>query len=254
MLTGVIHPHSGGSYPGISRDHNSMAKKFTKKRSAKKAFSKSKRGYSKKVRLSVPKSIVSTGIGFPKKLLMTHKYQETFQLTNTAGVFNSYFFSANGLFDPNSTGTGHQPMYYDQLVALYNHYVVVGAKCVFKFTPTGVTTQSIRACCTLEDQGSLSATSLDMLGENTQARGQFFLPAGNNVAGRRTLKYSAKKMFGKSIMANSNLRGSASTNPSEGAFFCFASQGDGVASTGLNVIAEITYSTVWFELRDVVGS
>lgn len=37
-------------------------------------------------------------------------------------------FSANGLFDPDITGTGHQPRGYDQLMTLYKKYVVTGVK------------------------------------------------------------------------------------------------------------------------------
>lgn len=37
-------------------------------------------------------------------------------------------FAANGLFDPDITGAGHQPRGYDQLMALYKKYVVTGVK------------------------------------------------------------------------------------------------------------------------------
>ena len=41
-------------------------------------------------------------------------------------------FRLNSLFDPNLTGTGHQPKGFDQLAALYNRYRVY--KCEYKIT------------------------------------------------------------------------------------------------------------------------
>ena len=46
------------------------------------------------------------------------------------GIPASYVFSANGLYDPNITGIGHQPRGFDQLMALYDHYVVIGVRAI----------------------------------------------------------------------------------------------------------------------------
>jgi len=49
------------------------------------------------------------------------KYMETIA---TDGSFRDYVWLLNGLFDPNFTGSGHQPLGYDQLAVLYNRYRV----------------------------------------------------------------------------------------------------------------------------------
>lgn len=43
-----------------------------------------------------------------------------------AGIAASYVFSFNSLFDPNLTGAGHQPAGFDQLMAIYEQYLVYG--------------------------------------------------------------------------------------------------------------------------------
>jgi len=39
-----------------------------------------------------------------------------------------YVFSANGLYDPDITSTGHQPLGFDQLMTFYNYYVVLRSR------------------------------------------------------------------------------------------------------------------------------
>lgn len=45
-----------------------------------------------------------------------------------SGVCGTYVFAANGLYDPDITGTGHQPIGFDQMMFFYYHYTVVRTK------------------------------------------------------------------------------------------------------------------------------
>lgn len=57
---------------------------------------------------------VSLGLGFPKIVKMTHRYFENATLVTSAGGTPAFQrFRANGMYDPNQTGTGHQPMFYE---------------------------------------------------------------------------------------------------------------------------------------------
>lgn len=44
------------------------------------------------------------------------------------GLASTHVFSANGLFDTDITGVGHQPSGFDQLMTFYDHYTVTHAK------------------------------------------------------------------------------------------------------------------------------
>lgn len=71
---------------------------------------------------------------FPENLWTEVVYSDQFSLTCTAGVPQSYTFTMNGLYDPNITGTGSQPRYFDTLCganntsAPYRAYVVKASK------------------------------------------------------------------------------------------------------------------------------
>ena len=55
-------------------------------------------------------------------------YEAGINVTATTGLAGNHFFSANGCFDPNVTGTGHQPMGFDQMMLFYEQYTVVRSK------------------------------------------------------------------------------------------------------------------------------
>lgn len=55
----------------------------------------------------------------------THmKYAEQSVFIVPAAVSGAYVYAGNDIFDPNVTGTGHQPMGFDQLMALYKRFRV----------------------------------------------------------------------------------------------------------------------------------
>lgn len=74
--------------------------------------------------------------GFPTTLRTKLKYHEAIALSSVAGTVSGNVFRAEALFDPNETGTGHQPMFFDSFAAVYNRYVVRGARIKVTFNPT----------------------------------------------------------------------------------------------------------------------
>lgn len=64
------------------------------------------------------------------------RYCDHVALNPAVGYSGDYVYRANDLYDPNLTGTGHQPYGFDQLMAMYEHFTVVGSKITVNFVNT----------------------------------------------------------------------------------------------------------------------
>jgi len=102
---------------------------------------------------------IKTGLNpIPQRYLCKLKYCSSVT-TNNSG---QYVFNLNSLFDPDLTGTGHQPYGYDQLAVLYNRYRVIGtswhvtclkqsAAVVLAALPANETTSAIITCSEMRE-------------------------------------------------------------------------------------------------------
>lgn len=69
------------------------------------------------------------GTGFPDRITTKLKYCDTISLAAGTGPAQ-YVIRGNSCFDPNSTGGGHQPLFFDQWIAVYEKYRVIGSSIV----------------------------------------------------------------------------------------------------------------------------
>lgn len=76
--------------------------------------------------------------GFPDRLRTKLQYQDVIQLAASAGSPALWQFRMNSLQDPDYTGVGHQPQWYDQLSAVYSYYRVMGSKITCTFIPNNI--------------------------------------------------------------------------------------------------------------------
>lgn len=80
---------------------------------------------------TIPNQLYSTT--FPREMKVTMVYFELQNFTGTTGVANDRVYSLNNLFDPNTTGVGHQPQGYDQWETFYNRYRVDATEAHMEF-------------------------------------------------------------------------------------------------------------------------
>jgi len=77
---------------------------------------------------------------FPTRMVVTLRYCETISLTSALTNIANFNFCCNSIYDPNLTGTGHQPYGHDTYASIYNQYTVLSSK--IKVSPTRATSAS----------------------------------------------------------------------------------------------------------------
>lgn len=194
---------------------------------------------------------VQTGLGFPRRIVKTLRYAELVSITSTTGILQTYRFSANGLFDPNITGTGHQPLYFDQVMSLYNQYTVIGSKIECRIVPSSANTSPVAVILMLDDDTTLTPTDITGVQEQSQANRLKIVHVSEANPIVLTKKFSTKKNFGGSILANTNLTGTPASNPIEQMYFDICAQTIGGNTASVSVEVLITYIAVFNELKDV---
>lgn len=197
--------------------------------------------------------MVTFGRGLPMKCKVVHRYCETIQLSSTLGVPVVYRFSANSLFKPNHTATGHQPLYFDQFTTLYDHYVVVASKikvvCVANSTLSGNISMIID-----DDTTTTSSVTPEYFFEQSSGqRPKILGPSLEPIA--LNARWNARKTFGGTVLSNTELQGTASTSPSEQSYYTIIYKTlDGITTSSCFVTVEIEYTSIWKELRDIASS
>ena len=192
---------------------------------------------------------------FPPKLYNTLRYSEQV-IINTSDSLNgcgSYLFQANNLYDPNYTGTGHQPLYYDQLTGIYNHWTVISSKMTIVVQRVSNPVQ-VQCVLLLDDDASLgTSNNINLL---TERAGAVFGAAdpGNGLLLTLSKTWSARKWFGANPLDNDNLQGTVSAGPSEGVYYGFMVQD--LTGTSQSVACHVTmeFNVIWDELASVASS
>jgi len=102
----------------------------------------------------IPRSIIGSNLTFlPKKRKFTFNYSDTIAVTTLAvGTYQGHNFNGNGLYDPDDTGTGHQPRGFDQIKTLYRTYKVKASS--IRVRVVGIATGAGVFCGLLADPSS----------------------------------------------------------------------------------------------------
>jgi len=188
----------------------------------------------------------------PKQLYSRLKYAEQVTFTlNTSGL-GSYIFSANGLYDPNITGTGHQPMYFDQLMTLYNHYTVTGSK--IKVTPlNSAALPTIWSLFKDDDAAILTTIPATAVERPDSVTTTEYLTVQPGRPMWQT--FDARATFGGDPLATDSLQGNVGANPTEQTYFAiYCNGGINAALQGVDALVEIWYDVNFDELTSIASS
>lgn len=200
-----------------------------------------------------PLNHVNLGLGFPKQLTLKHKYRDIFSATSTAGSLATQLYVCNGLFAPDASGGGHQPLYFDQLTALYNHYCVLSSKITWRFTAADNTNTKASYVGVFINDDTVGPAAVGLIAEQTTGQlRQIPVYPDKSVVISQT--WDAVKYFGPSPLANTDLQGTSAANPTEKSYFSLGYQSTGGGTTSITVEVELEFVATWKELKDVAAS
>lgn len=191
--------------------------------------------------------VIRFSTGISDRLRVKLKYVE---LINHSVAFTNavQVFRANSLFDPNFTGVGAQPRYFDQWAAVYQQYRVYGCRMKISVTCTSAATP-IHVATVFTDSDPSSESFIDI----SEARyGKYHGMISQNTAGPQTRIFSRymtmRKLHGVKDLANSDdLAAQVTTNPADPSFVAYALQSiDAVGTTSAFVRVELTYYAEFF--------
>lgn len=233
---------------------NTKATSKSTKLKSKSEFTAKNLGYNKKTQnqFAAPRTVYSFGAtrGFPPKLRATLVYNESVAISITAALQTSYVFACNGLYDPNISGTGHQPLYFDQMMAIYDHYCVINSRITAVFVGKGTTGGQICSVGIDDDSAPSASTYLqERDGYSYKYINDNSVPQTVNVA------WKAVSTFGRSPTDDPDLKGTNGANPAELATYVInVTNAAGTDSFGGLVNVTIEYFTEFSELVSIAQS
>jgi len=190
----------------------------------------------------------------PQTLITTLRYTEPISINPLVGAAGQYVFSANGLYDPNITSSGHQPMGFDQLMTFYNHYEVIGAKIKMSIVPSSEVT-GFNFGIKLDDNNTIAAPGLDVICEHAMTSFKTHPGVGFSNGFDVYSTFSSKKFFGDRA-GDRETWGDASSNPTDQAYFiCFISGMTSLQDIGaVPCMVTIEYVVKFHEAKDLTYS
>lgn len=206
-------------------------------------------------KFSVPRWVGKPTTGFPKELRMTHRYVDYKTFVSTGGAVGSHTFRCNGMYDPDYTATGHQPLYFDQLTAIYNHFTVLNSKIVVKFsTDTGNSAVPVIVNLFINDDTTVTPAGMSAQAEQNSSRFGIVQCTGNNTLTLKS-RWSAVQAFGPGAISDPNLQGTSAADPTEQQYWSIQFQGiDGLTTVKVYAQIMIEYDAIWQELKDIAAS
>jgi len=188
-------------------------------------------------------------------------YEPGINLTGTAGVIAQYAFSANGCYDPNVTGTGHQPMGFDTGMLYYEQCTVLASKITVRGVGNGIQPVVLSICLAPDTTTSALPDIVEnglCVNKVLDGRAGGGYGTGDRI-GRIALDCDVAKYFGRpnrrEIVNDPNLYCTAAANPVEQVYYLINTWGQGTFTdnTACSVDVILEFDVEFWEPRKVAA-
>jgi len=191
-----------------------------------------------------------------RKKLFYYDYAR--ELTSTAASVAYYRYAVNGLYDPDVTSAGHQPLGFDTMMTYYEQYTVIASKITVTFvnSTAGV---GMRVAVSLNPSNANYTNTSDIVENGLLATRMICGSTGGGMHQLATLNMGCDipKYFGrnpgKGILDDVNLFGTNAGNPTELGYFvvtCWDATNTTTCTVGFDAIIE--YDAYFWEPKKVV--
>ena len=231
---------------------------------SKRSFGRKRRVARRKVRVRKTlrrKSRIKYAQGFPAIKYVKMKYVETLKLDPAAiATQGIYIFKCGDLYDPNYTGTGHQPLGFDYWSNLYDHYDVMASSIKYSVRvaqPQGAPTAQYLVYGRVGDNLSISGQTDSVMEQPGIVKRNLMAGSGYGSSASFRLSYRKSKRF----RTNNDTRAQVTSSPAEQTYFVLGVQsmyttldstiGDPAA---IYITADITYMAKFDGLRYIAQS
>lgn len=174
------------------------------------------------LRVAPPRRFMSIA-GQPTKKLVRMTYSGVVALAPTAGAVATHVFSANGIFDPDITGTGTQPLGHDQWSGFYNHYCVIASKMSVTFDASHAAADTANPPHVLTAQVMLNDDATQTYAPRLNREQNWvksrFLNTLNNPKGSIVSKFNNKRLGIGHPLSDDRVKSTFGANPTEQAFY-----------------------------------
>lgn len=179
---------------------------------------------------------------FASRYITKMKYSETF----TLNLGNSYtqIMNLNSLFDPNSTGVGHQPYGFDQLATIYNRYRVISTNYVVNaYNNSSAIRYAVLPCNSLPPINNVSEVC-----ENPRAKFRVQIPGGSTTCIKGKAYLPA--LMGRTkqqYMADDRFQAQSTAGPAELALLYITGQTLIDGTTDIQLCITMDFLVEWFD-------
>lgn len=191
---------------------------------------------------------------FAQRYITKMKYAEAISISS--GGPQVYRWNLNSVFDPNRSGTGHQPYGHDTLASVYNRYRVISCSYVISGVDTAGRYISI---CAIPGNEEVTIATLTNSEIRENPRCKYITQAPNANLKMLTGKVYLPSLTGRTksqYMSDDRYQANVGSSPAELMILNVFSQdladGLNVINTSLNVTLE--YTVEWFDPKQLAQS
>ena len=209
---------------------------------------KTKKNSSRKGGLGERRVVNSRGPqGFPDSQVTTIRYSD--EVGITGATYGQYTFRGNSAFDPDETGIGHQPMYYDSYAGVYSKYKVISSTC--KVTVSNYNAAASAVIVLIPSSEIVTITTYAIAMEQPYAKRTELLPVSTRQGVQSSVRssISTQRMLGLSASQFAGEDYSALTGASPVSLWYWNIAAFDVSAVSVRMLVDITYKVLFYDRR-----